>query len=45
MKLSYTVSTPEIESSSILAYKGEFKYILEKIFEWGYQGVELMVKF
>lgn len=38
------VATPEIESSSVLAYKGEFKSILEKIVEWGYQGVELMVK-
>jgi len=38
------VATPEIESSSVLAYKGEFEYILGKIVEWGYQGVELMVK-
>ena len=44
MKLSYMVATPEIESSNVLAYKGEFEYILEKIVEWGYQGVELMVK-
>ena len=44
MKLSYMVATPEIESSNVLAYKGKFEYILEKMVEWGYQGVELMVK-
>jgi sugar phosphate isomerase/epimerase len=44
MKLSYTVATPEIKSSNVLAYKGEFKQILQKMVNWGYQGIELMVK-
>ena len=44
MKLSYMVATPEIKSSNVLAYKGEFEQIFKKIVGWGYQGIELMVK-
>ena len=44
MKLSYTVSTPEIKSSKVLAYKGEFEQVLKKMVKWGYHGIELMVK-
>ncbi len=38
------ITTPKIESFSVLAYKGEFEYILDKIVKWEYQGIELMVK-
>ena len=44
MKLSYTVASPEIKCSNVPAYKGEFKQILQKMVNWGYQGIELMVK-
>jgi len=44
MKLSYMVATPEIESSDVLAYRGDFEQVLAKMVELGYDGVELMTK-
>ena len=46
MKLSYTVATPKIKSSNVLAYRRDFKQILQKMVKWGWgvQGIELMIK-
>ncbi len=44
MKLSFTVATPDVQDTGILALRGDPEYNLPMLAEYGYNGVELMVR-
>jgi len=44
MKLSYTVATPDVQDEKILALRGDFESNLAQLSNYGYHGVEVMVR-
>lgn len=44
LKLAYTVATPDVEDTKILALTGNLETNLANLAQYGYQGVELMVR-
>ncbi|HKI88988.1 MAG TPA: sugar phosphate isomerase/epimerase family protein [Draconibacterium sp.] len=44
MKLSFTVATPDVNDAGILALRGDLEKNLKSLSEYGYHGVEFMIR-